>query len=225
MYEWVHGAMNFQPGPAEERPDDREDHRDREQDAEQQDRDLAMTRSRVGVAIDVRQQHEDQHRAGGYEDPGDERIEAREQLLEPGEVPRRLRRLGRDVRVREPAERRAERDREAEHDRRGAERDHDVAHQQMRPREHGVVDRSRRFGDRLAVDDAEQAHAPAVELGRGLRHGAAAGAAPRPGARSPPRRTRRRSSRCTAKPSLRTRQMCTASISTRSIGSTATCSA
>ena len=130
-----------------------------------------MTRPRVGVAIDVGQQHEDEHGAGGNEDPGNERIEAREQLLQPGEVPRCLRRLGREVRVREAAQRRAERDGEAEHDRRGAERDDDVTHEQMRPGEHGVVDRSRRFGDRLTVDDAEQADAPAVQLRRGLRHG------------------------------------------------------
>ena len=94
----------------------------------------------------------------------------RQQLLEAGEVPGRLRGLGREVGVGEPVERCAERDREPEHDGRGAERDHDVTHEQVRPREDRVVDRPLGFGDRLAVDDTEQPNPPAVEVRRGLRH-------------------------------------------------------
>ena len=141
MYEWVHGATNCQPGPRKNVPITVRIDRDREQCGEQGDGDLAMTRARVGIAVDVGQQHEDEYRPGRNEDPGHERVEAGEQFLQPGEVPRRLRRLGCDVRVRQAAQRRAERDAEAEHDRGGTERDHDVAHEEMGPREHGVVDR------------------------------------------------------------------------------------
>ena len=64
---------------------------------------LPVTRPRLRVAIDVRQEQQDQHGARRYEDSRDQGVEAREQLLEPGEVPGRLRRLGGDVRIREPA--------------------------------------------------------------------------------------------------------------------------
>ena len=77
----------------------------------------------------------------GHQDAGDERVEVRQQLLQAGEVPRRLCRLGREVRVREPSQGRVERDPErrapAAAD---AEGDDDVTHEQVRPGEDGVVD-------------------------------------------------------------------------------------
>ena len=80
-------------------------------------------------------------------------------------------------------------------------------------------------GDRLSVDDTE--HADCVRRSRlvgGVR-GTEATRRCRPGPRSLPRRTPPRRRALTAKPSLRTRQMCTISSSTRATGSTATWSA
>ena len=112
-----------------------------------------------------------------------------------------------------PCSGRGERDPEAEHDRRGAERDHDVTHEQVRPGEHRVVDRPLGFGDRLPVDDAEQADATSVERRAPpgpspAAAGAATGRSVASSAKAPT------VERCTAKPSLRTRQMCTVRNST-----------
>ena len=106
------------------------------------------------------------------------------------------------------------------------ERDHDVADEQVRPREHGVVDGALLGGDRLAVDDAEDPGASAVEVGRRGRRDRGAGAAVASSSNVPPTGvvvTDR--DRSTAKPSLRTRQMWMQSASTTATGSTATCSA
>ena len=142
MYEWVHGAMNFQPGPRKNVPMTVSTTAIASSPLNKTIATLRWLARVAGLRSMYGRSSRIEHRAGGYEDPGDERIEVGEQLLQAGEVPRCLRRLGRQVRVREAAERRDERDAETEHDRRGPERDHDVAHEQVRPGEHGVVDRS-----------------------------------------------------------------------------------
>ena len=92
-----------------------------------------------------------------------------------------------------------------------------MSHEQMRPGEDGVVDRSRFFGDRLTIDDPEETNPSAVQLGAGA---ALAGARSVASSANAPTLER-----ATANPSLRTRQMCTTSMRISIIGSTATCSA
>ena len=51
---------------------------------------LRLPRDGRRVPVDVRQEHQRQHRADRDEDPRDERVEVREELLQTGEVPRGL---------------------------------------------------------------------------------------------------------------------------------------
>src|SRR5512132_3912228 len=81
------------PWSSEERADDGERDRDRGQPPEREHCDLAVPNLGSGVPVEVRQEHEQDDRAGWDEDAGDERVEVRQQLLETVEVPRRLRRL------------------------------------------------------------------------------------------------------------------------------------
>ena len=176
------------------------------------------------VAVDVGEQHEGEHRTHRDEDAGDQRVEVGEQLLQPGEVPRCLGRLRRQVGV---GQARAA----------GAANATPSASTAAATPSATTTWRTSRWGqvntvsstapllggDRLAVDDAEHPGAAAVEVGRAPWSGPrGAGAAVASSSNVPACATDDRS---TAKPSLRTRQMWMQMVSTTATGSTATCRA
>src|SRR3954451_5395799 len=84
---------------AEEDADERDDEPEHAEQGEQDDRRLALRRSRreYVAAVDVRDERRADEDERGHEDAGDGRVEVGEHLLEAQEVPRRLGHGRRDV--------------------------------------------------------------------------------------------------------------------------------
>src|SRR6266540_3691092 len=122
------------PGAAEERPDDRERRTEHEHHGEQGDGELPVPWLRARVAVDERRRRQaDQDDDEWDGDPRHERVEVAQELLEAQEIPGGLRRVRREVGVRQLAERCVDERREDHQARRHDEERDELLDQQVRP--------------------------------------------------------------------------------------------
>src|SRR5439155_25048612 len=91
-------------GAAEEDTEDDEDRPEHHEHREEDDRQLAAVRLHAGVLVRIRNRHQTEQTKTRDRHTGDLRLAIAQQLLQTEEVPRRLRRVRREARVRQLTE-------------------------------------------------------------------------------------------------------------------------